>query len=501
MIKPNWNIFKAKFSENPQSNFEWFCYLLFCKEFNQPQGIFRYLNHSGMETNPIKIGDEFIAWEAKFYEDKLSDHKDDFIKKLEITKSKNPETTKMVFYIPIDWTESSNKTKRTTTQQDEIEKYAKENRIEIVWKGASFFESEFVSIQNEIISEHFFSLDKSVFDLIKVQEIHSANILSEIQTSIAFRDQNIEIDRSKDLARLKDNALEKVLILSGTGGVGKTTIVKNLYNQLKEKHPFYIFKATEFELRNINDLFPGLNFQDFVFAHNDEIKFIVIDSAEKLLDLRNTDPFREFLVTLIQNNWKLIFTTRDNYLEDLNYQFFEIYGITPLNINISNLEIGELNALSDNYKFLLPKDERILELLKNPFYLNEYLKFYKADEEIDYIGFKEKLWNKIIKKSKPAREQCFLKIAFERANEGQFFINPICESQILVDELRSDGILGYESPHGYFITHDIYEEWALEKHIEAEFIRKSNNHEFFERIGQSLPIRRSVRNWLSENFY
>ena len=53
MIKPDWNKFKAKFSENPQSNFEWFCYILFCKEFNKPIGINRYKNQSGIETNPI----------------------------------------------------------------------------------------------------------------------------------------------------------------------------------------------------------------------------------------------------------------------------------------------------------------------------------------------------------------------------------------------------------------------------------------------------------------
>ncbi len=42
MIKPNWDIFKAKFSENPQENFEWFCYLLFSIEHNKPFGILRY---------------------------------------------------------------------------------------------------------------------------------------------------------------------------------------------------------------------------------------------------------------------------------------------------------------------------------------------------------------------------------------------------------------------------------------------------------------------------
>lgn len=498
MIKPNWNIFKAKFSENREKNFEWFCYLLFCKEYNQPHGIFRYINQSGIETNPIKIGDEFIAWEAKFYEDKLSNHKDEFIRKIDIIKSKNPEIKKLIIYTPIDWTESSKKNRRTTDQKNDIEKYAKSKDIEIIWKGASFFESEFVTFQNEIISKHFFSLDNSVFNLIKDRKKHSENVLFEIQTFITFNDQNIEIDRSNELAQLIDKESPKVLILSGTGGVGKTAIIKNLYNQLKENIPFYIFKATEFELASVNDLFRGINLQDFIAVHKDADKIVVIDSAEKLLDLKNTDTFKEFLLILIQNDWKIIFTTRDNYLEDLNYQFFEIYNVVPLNINITNIGIEELNTLSDKYKFLLPKDEKLLELLKNPFYLNEYLKFYKVDEEIDYVGFKEKLWNKIIKKTKAAREQCFLKIAFARANEGQFFINPSHAPQNLVDELKNDGILGYESPHGYFITHDIYEEWALEKNIESEFIKKSNTQEFFKRIGQSLPIRRSYRNWLSE---
>src|SRR5680860_1491302 len=156
MIKPNWDIFKAKFSENPQDNFEWLCNVLFCREFNQEKGNFRFKNQSGMETNPVKIGDDYISWEAKFYEDKLSTHKEDFIKKLSIAKKKNPEITKMIFYTPIDWTESSKKTERKTKEQKAIEKHAKDNDVDIIWKGAWFFESLFVSVDNEIISKHFF---------------------------------------------------------------------------------------------------------------------------------------------------------------------------------------------------------------------------------------------------------------------------------------------------------------------------------------------------------
>lgn len=265
---------------------------------------------------------------------------------------------------------------------------------------------------------------------------------------------------------------------------------------MKSDVPFYVFKASEFNTDNINDLFKEYVLQDFIDSHKDEInKIVVIDSAEKLLDLTNTDPFKEFLAALIKNKWQIIFTTRNNYLEDLNYQFIEIYQITPGNFEVQNLDPTELAEISRTNKFNLPEDGKLLELIKNPFYLNEYLRFYTG-ENIDYANFKEKLWSRIIAKSNPARERCFLTTAFQRANEGQFFVTPSCDSQIL-NVLVKDGILGYETA-GYFITHDIYEEWAIEKKIASDYIRKAQNKDFFEKIGVSLPIRRSFRNWVSE---
>ncbi len=152
----------------------------------------------------------------------------------------------------------------------DIDKKAKELNIEIDWNHMeNFFKSPFVSVDNKLISKNFFTLDKSIFDLIDEQQKHNENILNEIQTNIVFNGKVIEIKRSDALEKLKKES-PQVLVLSGVGGVGKTAIVKNLYEQLKIEVPFYIFRATEFELRNISDFFKNFDFQEFIKAHEKE---------------------------------------------------------------------------------------------------------------------------------------------------------------------------------------------------------------------------------------
>ena len=182
----------------------------------------------------------------------------------------------------------------------------------------------------------------------------------------------------------------------------------------------------------------------------------------------------------------------------MNYEFFEIYKIKPENLRLENITQKELTKLSDEHKFSLPTDKKLLDFIRNPFYLNEYLKFYIEGENLDYKSFKEKLWKKNITKTKPSRSECFLKTALERAHSGKFFVVPNVGNTEILDELVGDGILRHEETYGYFITHDIYEEWALEMIIQREFLDRSDDKIFFETIGDQLPIRRSFRNWLSD---
>ncbi|MFM9280957.1 AVAST type 4 anti-phage nuclease Avs4 [Paenibacillus jiagnxiensis] len=496
ITKPDWNIFKAKFSENPQKNFEWMCYLLFCVEFNLSTGIFRYKNQSGIETNPITKENEVIGWQAKFYETTLSEHKSDFIEMLKKSNRDYPNLTKIIFFTNQEWGQGKNQ--NDPQVKIDVENEANKFNLQIEWRTASFFETPFVTLDNSLIAQYFFSLEKTVIDSIKYMKKHTESLLSEIQTSIVFNEHQLELERSKLLQNLNTEIGKKsIVVLSGEGGVGKTAVIKKLYNELNDTVPFYILKANEFEITNVNRLFGNSNLSDFITIHKGESKKIfVIDSTEKLIDINNTDPFKEFLSALLKNDWKVVFTARSQYLLDLEIHFIDNYRLKPLNFHISKLTLEEIRSIAESYNFDLPNDFKLLDLITNPFYLNEYLKFYTEEEHVGYVKFKDLLWNKIIKKAKPSREQSFLHIAFKRANENHFYVT-VDPNDPNLDSLVEDGILGYETA-GYFISHDIYEEWALEKIIESEFIRGDNNFEFFKRIGDTLPIRRSFRNWISE---
>ena len=162
IIKPDWDKFKAKFSDNPQKNFEWLCYSLFCREFNKPMGITRYINQSGIETFPITKDNEVIGWQARFYKNSLSQHKDDLIGTINKSKRDYPDITKIIFYTNSEW--GQGRGNNAPQAKVDSEALASNLGITLEWRTASFFESPFVTVDNEIITQHFFSLEERIVD-------------------------------------------------------------------------------------------------------------------------------------------------------------------------------------------------------------------------------------------------------------------------------------------------------------------------------------------------
>ena len=376
----NWNNFKAKFNGKEQKSFESLCYLMFCSEFDQDKGIFRYKNQTGSETDPIVKDGEVISWQAKFLETKVSTKKEELKQSIEATKRKNSSVTKIFFYINEEFSESSKKYKKEPAYKIEIENYGESLGVKIEWRVPSHFERQLALDKNKTLAQHFFSLGKSIVDFITELKQHTESILAPIRSKITFNGNEIKIDRSITVKNLQTALANcSLAILSGVGGSGKTAVIKDLYDQFKGTMPFFVLKASEFNISNVNDLFShygDFNCSDFINEHQSrDEKYFVIDSAEKLSDIENQAVFREFLSRLLQNKWKIIFTTRHSYLDDLKWQLVEIYSHVFKVIDIENIPLKKLYLMSSLYSFNLPQNERFLELLLSPFYLNGVVKF------------------------------------------------------------------------------------------------------------------------------
>lgn len=512
IVEANWGNFRAKFHGREQETFEWLCSLLFYKEHACPTGALRYFNQPGIEAEPITVDTEVIGWQAKFIGSDLSRYKMELIGAINTAKAQHPTLTQLHFYVNVDFGRSKKPGVRDPSYKTEIEEHAKAKGIAITWKTESFFETPFVGETNANIAGHFFTLPASVIDFVREIACHTDAVLAPIHSAIVVAGKSIRIDRQSVLARLKDTlSRSSLVIVSGEAGVGKTAVVKDLYEEMKASSaPFFVFKATEFNVSHVNQFFNdygAFTFLDFIREHEDFAeKYVVVDSAEKLSDLERSEVFQEFLTTLRSSGWKILFTTRLSYLEDLKYTFIELYRTSFEPVNIPGLTQKELVELSAEYGFLLPENERVRGLLQNPFYLNEYLRIDPKESGISSCAeFREAIWNRQVTRSSyqknnihRKREECFLEIARRRAASGRFFVT-IEEHDEALQQLASDEIIQFDSnAGGYFITHDIYEEWALERTIDRSFRGLLDYGQFYQVIGDALAIRRAFRGWLSE---
>lgn len=358
LIESNWDIFKYSFSENPQKYFEWMCYLLFCKEFNCEKGITTYENQTALETSPIKVGNDIIGFQAKFYEVKLSARKKELIETIDKSHNRYPELTKILFYINKNWTEG--KPDEKTQDQIEVEEYASKRGIKIVWRTDFYFRSPEVAEKYANIIQKFFSkTTSSYYENIKKKEPEKTIVNEKDKYTTLLNIEKVEsvidkfslfnfIDRS-----LKEKGLPdfKNIYVKGVGGISKSTEMKFAYNKLISKLSsadsccVYNFLPTPyfFELKyfhegcfeNITSEIPLL-FLDGLDEISDSIILILI---KELNNLKSKSSNCRFVLAgrdasfIKETNDKLpehINTTLDSYCDEEVQQLKEKFARTPL---------------------------------------------------------------------------------------------------------------------------------------------------------------------------
>jgi hypothetical protein len=300
VVKVNWDNFKAKFSENRQYNFEWFCYLLFSKEYNQPYGTHRYTNQKAIETFTLKVDNDVIGWQSKFYEGSLSTHKDDILGTLVGAKEAYPNITKIIFYTNSEFGDGLKKNNYVPKAQSEAEEKAEELGIKLVWMFKSNFEVYCQEERNINISRYFFELDSKwelsnygFIDIMRcryLKDFESAyNIIKESNFELYTRVSDIYENKKKIELKNINKEFDKFIFFIKTHEertlFNKYIAYRWAKNELYQGFEYLIFLSLKNWTENTG--LKGLIRNNYFSLDEKNIYLNIEDNREKILFLFN----------------------------------------------------------------------------------------------------------------------------------------------------------------------------------------------------------------------
>lgn len=137
----DWDLFKAKFIGRETSKFEQMAYLLFASETGNPNGIFRYKNHPGIETEPVDFNGKTSGFQAKFLTS-FSDGKNDIIDSLTKAKVNHPGLEDIYIYTNNEPGMAYKNTGEKPGYMTDIEKKASVLGLNVVWRLPSHIEAQ-----------------------------------------------------------------------------------------------------------------------------------------------------------------------------------------------------------------------------------------------------------------------------------------------------------------------------------------------------------------------
>ena len=164
--------------------FELLSYLLFCQEHGSNVGIFRYLNQTAIETNPIAVDSKKIGFQAKYWSGSISEHKEEIKNSITRAKNKYSGLDIIYYYLHKEFGQSTILGESKPKYQREIEEHANKLGIAIEWRVSSHFERQLMEEGNRYWLEFFFSQNPSTVSHINDFHNHGITLLKPIQTAI-----------------------------------------------------------------------------------------------------------------------------------------------------------------------------------------------------------------------------------------------------------------------------------------------------------------------------
>lgn len=512
----NWKAFEYIYSDNPQRAFENLTYYLFCHEFNQKNGIFRYFNQPHIETNPIRLDDKIIGFQSKYYADSvtMSSKESELIEAVKGAAKAYSGITTLYFYISHEFSPSSKKDIVKPSYQVSIENVAQNLGIEIEWRGISNIEAQLMQdSQLTVCRNVFFQVDSAVQKCCESLDRHKNDIFDRISTNVMYKGNKIVLDHNALNLDIFLNSSDQILIVYGDAGSGKSALIKQAVTHLSDGTAFLAFKSTDMD---VDDKLKFLNLHGTLVI--DEVldvykeadnRILYIDAVEKYFVLEYQQTFEDILQVFMNAGWKLVLTIRTAYKESFHNLLLNEAKVQQYHVD--SLSYDKLSELSITYGFRIPRDKKLTDILCAPFYLGLYLALDNLEDEemlaLNREAFEKKIWEDIIRNNRKRknnmptrREDALTSITREMLqSESYLYVIQATDDHEALSELEQSGVLTQtDDARKYCHSHDVFEELVVSHIFMEQYKNNIEGNQFFAQFRTSLRIRKLFRGWLSD---
>lgn len=510
-VNVNWNAFQAKFGEASEEEFELLCTLIFCRMYNRPFGIAAYRNHPGLETMSIEVAGKHIGIQAKFYLGKFSQHTTKIKKAVSQALNQHPELDELLFFLPmdLDYSPKGKGNNRPTQAQRAVEKIATDNGVTIRWFGHSQFKATLADKSYEYWTCHFFHPSRDILKFVESVERRKEQRFDNAENCIDTNGFHVAIDRSATIKTILESQ-SKATVITGEGGVGKTALLKSVDEALSAPGILCL------GLHELADFFDGqkmeaawsIGLKDFLDLHSDcQKRILIVDEAEKtelLSPPGDSGTIAPILADFHAADWTIVFSTRPSHAE-MWANFCNTSLRTPPDVvEIPRLSPEELKKLAEANGFPLPADLLIRDVLRTPFYLKEFLSLSKGERAGNFRDFKRHLWECRIQGNNPndMSSKVFVDMMERRLRAGNYWVDVHPAESEAAKGLLQRGILVRDTgAERFYLGHDIYEEWALEKIIFRAFEDVGDTPDLWTCLQDKPAMHRAYRSWMTDRLH
>jgi hypothetical protein len=351
------------------------------------------------------------------------------------------------------------------------------------------------------------------YDLEKLQD-HGNSILSGIRSNIG----GVSVRRSYFFSKLLEICEEnKFIFITGERGCGKSSLMKEFAEYMKDKAPVFCFRTEEFDGAHLDNVFSKIGLKSrlgdleagFVLMPK---KYLLIESLEKLLELENSAAFSDLLQFIRKGDgWTIIASGRDYAYQQISFNYLEPSGIKYSTLNIVGFNDNEVQQICEKLEILKSflNNSSLKTLLKNPFYAD--LAYRVALSGATFTcgagekEFRDTVWRNVISKESERsngmpikRRQTFIGISVRRAKQMVYGVSDKDFDPEALLRLEADDLIRRNSSDNLVSpAHDILEDWSLENFIEGEFKSSlRNTNTFLSAVGYEPAMNRAFRLWL-----